>query len=145
MKKILLLLGTCFLLSSCSSITKIITVKQLDIYGSGVIQKPVVVDLEVRETKVYGFSSMSSSTPVEIVKKNAVADALKNVKADVLIEPKFEIEKKSSTITASVSGFPGFYKNFRPITPDDIKLLEVGVIQKAEVYEPSNVKRNRNK
>lgn len=143
MKKILLFLGTCFLLSSCSSITKIITVKQLDIYGSGVIQKPVVVDLEVRETKVYGFSSMSSSTPVEIVKKNAVADALKNAKADVLVEPKFEIEKKSTTITASVSGFPAIYKNFRPISQDDVKLLEVGVIQKAEVYEPSATKKKR--
>jgi hypothetical protein len=86
---------------------------------------------------------MSSTTPVEIVKKNAVADALKNAKADVLIEPKFEIEKKSSTITASVTGFPAFYKNFRPITQDDVKLLEVGVIQKAEVYEPANVKRNK--
>jgi hypothetical protein len=143
MKNFLLFLGACLMLSSCSSIARIITVKQLDIYGSGVIQKPVIVDLEVRETKVSGFSSMKSITPVEIVKKNAVADALKNAKADVLIEPKFEIEKNSRTITASVTGFPAFYRNFRPISQDDVKLLEVGIIQKAEVYEPTFVKRKK--
>jgi hypothetical protein len=144
MKNSLLILGAFTFLTSCSSITRVVTVKQLDIYGSGVIQKPVVVDLEVRESKVSGYSSMSSSTPIEVVKKNAVAEALKNAKADVLVEPKFEIEKKNNTITASVTGFPAIYKNFRPITQDDVKLLEVGVIQKAEVYEPSSTKKGKN-
>ncbi len=145
MKNAVLILFFVTMLSSCNSVTKIFTVKQLDIYGSGVIQKPVVVDLEVRETIVTGSSSMRSTTPVELVKKCAVADALKNAKADVLVEPKFEIEKKKRLITASVSGFPAYYKNFRPITAEDVKLLEVGVIQKAEVYEPSSTKKSRRK
>ena len=143
MKNLILAFASMMMLSSCSVFTKSITVKQLDIYGSGVIQKPVIVDLDVRDAKVSGYSSMAASSSIEQVKKFAVADALKNAKADVLVEPKFEIEKTTTKITASVTGYPANYKNFRSITIDDVPLLEVGIIQKAEVYEPVSSKKSK--
>ena len=141
MKNLILAFASMMMLSSCSVITKSITVKQLDIYGPGVIQKPVIVDLDVRDAKVSGYSSMAKSSSVEQVKNFAVADALKNAKADVLVEPKFEIEWTPTKITVSVTGYPAIYKNFRPITIDDVPLLDVGIIQKAEVYEPVSSKK----
>ncbi len=117
----------------------------MDIYGSGVIQKPVIVDLNVSQTRVTGYAKESSSESLETVKQKAVGDALKKANADVLVEPKFDTETKSGYTTAFVSGWPATYTNFRAITPDDIPLLEAGVLQKAEVYAPATVSEKKNK
>lgn len=124
-------------------VQKTSTVKVFDIYGSGVIQIPVVADLDVKDLKVTGVAHASSSVHLEVVKTRAVADALKNAKADVLVEPKFETETKAGKTTAIVTGWPANYINFRPIEFDDIELIKAGIIQKAEVYEPSEVRRKR--
>ena len=129
-------------LVSCATL-KTSTSKSLDIYGSGVIQKPVVADLNVVQTKVTGFAKETASQSVESVKQKAVADALKKSSADVLIEPKFETETKSGYTTALVSGWPATYSNFRVISPDDIPLLQAGILQKAEVYTPPTVEKKK--
>jgi len=121
------------------------TAKTMDIYGSGVIHKPVVVDLTVKDIKVTGTATSKSGLTVEQVKNMAVADALKKAVADVLIEPKFETESYAGKITATVTGFPGYYSNFRPIKAEDIPLLEAGLLQTAKVYEPSNLVQKKQK
>lgn len=120
--------------TSCSVI-KTNTSKTMDIYGAGVLHKPVIVDLDVKEIRVTGMATMTKGVSIEPVKQDAVADALRKANADVLVEPKFETKTSRGLTTATVTGFPATYKNFRPITLEDVKLLRVGVTQKAEVFE----------
>ncbi len=140
MKKILFIaVVTSFFLTSCV-VVKTDTSKTMDIYGAGVIQKPVLVDLEVKETKVTGTATGTATgaagKTMDPIKQSAVADALKKANADVLVEPVFETVTTGGKTTATVTGFPATYKNFRSIKPEDVELLKVGVTQKADVYEP---------
>lgn len=123
-------------LSSCAVVNKTNTIKKMDIYGAGVIQKPVIVDLDVKETKVSGtVTGGTYNSEIEPLKHLAVADLLKKENADVLVEPKFEIETSGGQLTVTVTGWPATYTNFRPITKDDVELMKVGLLQKADVYE----------
>lgn len=139
--RILLLSLLSSLLTSCVTM-KTNTTKTMEIYGAGVIQNPVIVDLEVRETKVTGLAE-SKSESLSVIKNNAVANAMKNARADVFVEPKFETTTIGGNTTVTVTGFPATYKNFRPIKVDDLKLLEAGITQKAKTYEPIPPKKKK--
>ncbi len=142
MKTKLILFAIATMLFSSCGVFKTYTVKTSDIYGSGVIQKPVIVDLEVSDFKVTGKATATGKS-LEEIKKLAVYDAIKTANADVLVEPQFNTETKSGTTTATVTGYPAIYKNFRPITLDDVDLLKVGILQKANVYEPAEEKKKK--
>ncbi len=112
------------LLQSCTSISKFSTAKTTDIAAS-INQKPTLVDLEVKDAKVTATASYKSTEKgFEAIKQEAVANALKSVNADILVEPKFDTEVKNSTITITVTGYPGFYKNFRAVKTEDLLILE---------------------
>lgn len=122
--KFVLVVASAALLQSCTSLSKFSSAKTIDIAAS-VNQKPTLADLDVKENKVSGTASYKSSEKsFEAIRLEAVANALKSVNADILVEPKFDTEIKSSTITISVTGYPGFYKNFRTIKTDDLPVLE---------------------
>jgi hypothetical protein len=110
----------------------------MDVDLTGILQKPVIVDLEVKENKVTGVATgntdVVSST---IVKQEAIADAVKKANADILVEPMFITETVDRKITVTVTGFPANYKNFRPIKQEDIPLLNTGRVRKASIYEPN--------
>jgi hypothetical protein len=142
--KLLLFVLTTFFISSCT-VVKTYTTKTHEIYGSGVIQKPVIVDLEVNEFKVTGTATEKSGKGLYEIKNLAVANALKKAGADVLVEPQFETETKFGMTTATVTGFPATYKNFRPIQLEDVELLKVGILQKANVYQPTEEKKRGRK
>lgn len=130
------------ILNACA-VVKTKTAKTMDIYGGGVIQIPVVVDLDVDEQKVKATATSESGESLENVKNQAIVTALKNANADVLVEPTFETEIKTGKVTATVTGYPAVYKNFRPIKEADIELVRAGVIHKAEVYEPEQQKKRK--
>jgi hypothetical protein len=129
-------------LTSCTTL-RTNTAKRMDIYGSGVIQHPVVAELFVRQSKITGTAN--NATTVEEAKNNAVVDALRNSSADVLIEPTFEVVRSRGVISATVTGFPATYTNFRPATYEDIPLLDMGVLQYANVYEPTQVEKKNSR
>ncbi len=129
--------------ASCSTTTTM-TSKRMDIYGSGVIQHPVVAELDVKDIKVTGNAQSSSTSSVADVRNNAIADALKNANADVLIEPVFETETRQGVTSVKVTGFPGTYTGFRLATPEDVPLLDMGILQKATVAEPQEEKKRSN-
>jgi hypothetical protein len=131
--QIFLFLSITILFSSCSS-TKINTAKSIDIYGAGVIQKPVIVDLVVKETKVTGFATGNG---LETVKSMAIANAINKANIDILVEPKFEITTAGDKTTVTVNGFPGTYKNFRPMVEEDLKLAEMGYTTVVKTGEAS--------
>lgn len=119
----LVMLSALFL-QSCKSVSKFSSAKTLDIEAI-VNQKPTLADLEVKDKKVTGTASYKSTEKgYEAIKQEAVANALKSINADILVEPNFDTEVNNSTITITVTGYPGFYKNFRPIKTEDLPVLE---------------------
>lgn len=122
------------------------TVKSMDIYGSGVMHLPVVVDLVVSNTKVTAtVVSSSSATSIEDLKIAATAKAISEAKADILVEPSFVVETVGYEKTVTVTGFPATYANFRSITHDDVALLQVGALQVADVSQNKAVSRETTK
>lgn len=123
---------------SCNT-AKWSTTKTMDVNGAGIIQMPVLADLDIKDIKVSG-SARALEMPLENIKNNAVNDALIKANADVLVEPKFVIEKSTQGTIVTVTGYPATYKNFRNIKVEDIPLLQLGAKQKAKVYEPTEQK-----
>jgi len=123
------------LFTSCS-VSKTTTTKTMDIYGAGVIQNPVIVDLDVKEVKVVGVAKASSPTDaLEDVKQDAIIDALKKADADVLVEPSFVTISYGGKKEVTVTGFPAKYKNFRSLKVEDLQLIQLSISQKANVTE----------
>ena len=145
MKRIVTGLVIVITLASCSSTKSTTnTSKTLNIYGSGVIQKPVIVDLEVKQTKVTATVNGKLGSNIEVLKAEAVSAAVKNAQADVLVEPTYTIVSNRGTSTVTVSGFPATYKNFRDIKPEDIPLIKAGILQTAKVAEPTTIWNKKN-
>jgi hypothetical protein len=118
-----------FSLGSCA-VLKTHSTKTAEITNTEIIQKPVIVDLDVKDVKVVGNAESSSSVLIEETKNNAVNDALKNANADVLIEPKFDIVTARGKRTVTVTGFPAMYKNFHSFTDKDTTVLKASTIVK---------------
>lgn len=131
---LLISLGAC---SGMKSTTN--TAKTLPIYGAGVIQKPVIVELDVKQTKVSATVNGKLGSSIETLKAEAVSMAIKNAAADVLVEPSYTIVSNSRTSTVTVTGFPATYKNFRDITIEDVPLIKAGILQTARVAEPTMI------
>jgi hypothetical protein len=127
------------LLSSCTT-QHFITTKTTNIHGAGVIQKPVIVDMEVKEEKVSGTSNGKGKHVTDDLKHLAVADALKKSNADELVEPRFETDIKGRRITVTVTGFPANYKNFHTIKQEEVELLKAGKVNEAKTMNAGHVK-----
>ena len=148
MKKVLaalLIVLTSINIVSCSS-TKLTTntSKTLSVYGAGVIQKPVIVELDVKQTKVTATVSGKLGSNVLVLKAEAVSLAVKNAGADVLVEPTYTIVSNRGTTEVTVNGFPATYKNFRDITIEDVPLIKAGILQTAKVAEPTMIWQKKN-
>ncbi|NPA43757.1 MAG: hypothetical protein GXO27_07000 [Chlorobi bacterium] len=141
MKK-LLLLTFGFLLASCGT-TRIKTARAMPVDGIGVIHKPVVAELEVRESKVTGEATAPARVSVESVKNQAIIDALQKADADVLVEPVYDIKITRFKIVAKVTGYPAVYKNFHTIREDEIKLLYAGALYQPKVERVTAVRDQR--
>ncbi|HZW78650.1 MAG TPA: hypothetical protein VFF21_10135 [Flavobacteriaceae bacterium] len=135
MKKFLFIPFLALGVASCTTL-KSGTSKTLDIVGPGVIQMPVVADLEVRSVKVSHTLTYKASNVVakNNAKSDVVRELLQREKADVLIEPTYESVSTAGNIELTVFGFPATYKNFRIIQKEDIELIEAAprLLQKAE-------------
>lgn len=115
-------------MSSCT-VTQTSTTKTMDVYGAGVIQKPVIADLEVSGTKVE--AEMTGSKSSVTLKDEVLAKAIYESKADVLVEPRYYTKSSGAyDVTIKVTGYPATYKNFRPIKEEDLLLLKPGVVIK---------------
>ena len=108
---------------SCATVdqTSSSTTRVMDVYGAGVLQHPVIGEMDVDIEKVTGTVERSGRvTNIEPLKVLAMNDAIKTAGADILVEPTFEIVSENSKTTVTVSGYPASYTNFRPITIDDV-------------------------
>jgi len=130
--------------SSCSS-NKTITSKSSDIYGAGVVQYPVVAEMEVSQTKASGTVVWKGGgASINTLKEMAISEAVKSANADVLVEPVFEIEVKGRKRTVTAKGYPAKYKSFRDALPSDTLVLKIGTAQRIDDVEPApNPKKTR--
>ena len=143
MKRIILFSLLSTTLFSCASLQKSSTAKTLDIYGSGVMHTPVIADLEVRDTKISGTKTGSTSNALHLLKLEAVATALRTASADVLVEPSYQIETTGSKVTVTATGFPANYKNFRKMTVADTVLVKPVLLMRAQSVDPVPAKKKR--
>src|SRR5690606_31676545 len=140
MRIIITILAIAIAFSSCKSLNSTTnTANTLNIYGSGVIQKPVIVELDVKQSKVTATVTGKLGSSIEALKAEAVRSAIKAAQAAGPVEPRSTIVTKGGTSTVTVKGFPATYKNFRDITPEDVPLIRAGILQTARVAEPTSV------
>jgi len=140
MKHINLIFTLSFLfLASCTT-QHAITTKTTDIYGSGVIQKPVLVDMDVKEEKVSATINARGKKVSDDLKNQVLAEAIKKSNADVLVEPRFETDIKGRKMTVTVTGFPATYKNFHTIKQDEVELLKVAKVKQVETMDAIETK-----
>ena len=119
-----MVLASSLCLNSCSTASKFSSSKTLDITAN-VNQKPTLVDLDVKDVKISATATGRVGTVTfETVKSDAVSMAIKAANADILVEPKYETITKGSDMTVTVTGYPGFYKNFRVVKTEDVPILE---------------------
>ena len=121
-------------LASCTT-QHAITTKTTDIYGSVVIQKPVLVDMDVKEEKVSATINARGKKVSDDLKNQVLAEAIKKSNADVLVEPRFETDIKGRKMTVTVTGFPATYKNFHTIKQDEVELLKVAKVKQVETMD----------
>ena len=138
-KSLIIAFCTTLALMSCSSVAKFSSGKTIDITPT-IVQKPTVADMQVNEKKVTGTHSGKITTiPLEAIKNEAVASALKTVNADILVEPRFETTVNGSLTTVMVSGFPATYTNFRTMKDEDIPLMQIGAVRQVNTFTPPTV------
>ena len=138
MKKLLFLLGITAMIMACSPGQRMSsTIKMMDIYGAGVIQQPVIAELQVDVEKISGNARGGTGVTIANVKNNAVADALRKSGADILIEPVYEIQTTGNSTHVTVTGFPGRYTNFRQAEPRDSLFIDSRILQKPQTVEQS--------
>jgi hypothetical protein len=130
---LLLVIITLFLNSCAPTKTTTSTAKTIDVYGAGVVHLPVVVELEVNQEKF--TTTVSGTATVDQLKNEALIKALKETKADVFVEPTYDVVINGMNKTVIIKGYPAFYKNFRTIVKDDVELLDIGVLQKAKTVQ----------
>ena len=123
------------LLASCSA-TEIFFVKKRVLYAENpvVIPAPTMMDLDVAEEKVEGSFSGDLMDPEEGLKNSALYQALKSSGSDILVEPVYQIKKVDSRRIVVVSGFPARIRRFRPVTKEDVPLLELRKYVPARYY-----------
>lgn len=119
---LLFLIALTLSLGACKMTSQ--TTVTTDVEGPTVIQKPVVADLEVKEERISGTATAKGSTPLGEMKQMAISDALTKAKADVLVEPRYEVTKSFSKITVNVTGYPATYKNFRSMEAQDTIFID---------------------
>jgi hypothetical protein len=133
----LLGLGMLLLASCNNTVYKSHTAKSMEIYGSGVMHLPVVADLSVRTAKVsFSVNDKNTSMNMRQLREAAIAGALQEHKADVLVEPSFSLERKRRVNTLTVSGWPADYTQFRTMDTTDIRLMDAGTLHRAETSTP---------
>lgn len=126
MRKLILFTLVAMLCSSCAVTYKTRTARMATV-PTTFWTIPSLADLEVKEEKVSGSSEGDVNRRKfflgkKVQEDNAIAKALQSCGADVLIEPQFVYEyKKARLQKVTVTGYPGYFRNFRAVPYEDIK------------------------
>lgn len=106
------------------------------IKSAPIYQKPLVAEIDVKETKVTGYAEvLGDYVDLEATENEAMVNAIKTAKCDILVNPIFTVEKKENTILnkvtntiltkVTVEGYPAFYKNIHSIKDDEKYIIDL--------------------
>ena len=110
--------------SSCKFNKFTSSTKLIDVKLKPIISNQLIVELNVASLKSQGSANgITKLISLDILKQNAMADALKKTGADILIEPVFVIETYNANVIVTVSGFPAKYIHFKSFTLADTMLI----------------------
>lgn len=114
-------------MTSCRTI-RVSTAETTEVQ-TNVIQYPTVTDLtvmkKVEKTITWNFNPFKHER-LALQKTNLMADLLKELDADILLEPQYTFKKVPfGERTLSITGYPAKFKDFRKATEEDLKALQV--------------------
>jgi len=113
-------IATFSFIAGCSNTVKDNTLRAVQLTPS-IQSVPMVAELEVTGQKVMGQAKGKTQSENQL-KKEAIAEALRQVNGDVLVGANFfyEVVDKSD-LTVTVIGYPAHYKNFKPKDVCEVK------------------------
>jgi hypothetical protein len=134
-----LLIAVCLFVFSCTPPQyRSYSSKTTDIYGPGVLQLPLVAELEVSETRVE-TTITRKNMELSKMKIEAVEILMDSLGLDMLIEPRYSSTQKGYRTTLTASGYPAKYYNFHTLDTTEVALLEAGVLHVVPTKEASNL------
>lgn len=127
MKRTIYLIAVILLASSCGPTTNVFRTAKSGNLSYTTVDPIITSDLHVYETKVTGDASNYSDAYIAQadMERMAIANALKKMDADILLEPQFEYQRVNGNgkiISVKVSGYAAKYVNFRKVTEEDIDI-----------------------
>ncbi len=105
----------------CSCSTYKYSAREVFIENRNIIAAPTVVDVDVDYSKRITETSRKCKTQSEAMQE-AKYKAITNNGIDILVDMVCKIEKRGGRYSATVTGFAGYYKNFRTLY-EDIRLM----------------------
>lgn len=92
----------------------------------GIIQRPLMADIEVGKEKK-SLTRTYKNVTVNMAKEMLIADFIHENNADLIVQPLFSTKTENTTAKANVevslSGYPANYRNIRNYEPKDSSLL----------------------
>ena len=105
----------------CSCSTYKYSAREVFIENRNIIAAPTVVDVDVDYSKRITETSRKCKTQSEAMQE-AKYKAITNNGIDILVDMVCKIETRGGRYSATVTGFAGYYKNFRTLY-EDIRLM----------------------
>ncbi len=132
--------------TGCSNVQKSNTLRAVPLTPKAQAA-PMIAELEVDNIKTLGQAKGKTKAKDILqgdreLEQEAIAAALKQSNADVLVGANFFQEKVNDSLTVTVVGYPAKYKNFRPkeiLKPQtDIQAVVVGGTVSVQITKPEN-------
>ena len=112
--------------------------KTTDVHISGVVQRPVIVDLDV-SSKKKTITMTKTNLSIQELKDLALYTFIENHKADIIVEPMYQVVIRDEGTTVVLKGFPAKYKNFRSAKKDDLEIIKAGLSDRTKVTSMQSV------
>ncbi|MCG9879366.1 MAG: hypothetical protein MH472_02095 [Bacteroidia bacterium] len=107
--------------SSCT--VRQVTADYLYLSKPQILIKPQIADIDIQKKKVEATITVKTSLykpdPIEAAKNLALKEAIKNSNADLLVQPTYDVNYNNNVTTATVTGYPATFKEFREFKPTD--------------------------
>lgn len=109
--------------SSCATVkTKSVDYDYMYINKQGIIQRPLVTDLEVAKEKK-SLARTYDNVTVAQAKENIMGEFIKEFTCDLVVQPYFTTTSEGTavktTVNVTVNGYPASYRNIRMYEPKD--------------------------
>lgn len=132
MRKIYILLALIALMTSaCQSVQSYTEcqTRSLNLTAKSVVT-PVAADLNVSSNRIKFEKDFvvtkSNGMNVTKAKQYALAEVMKQYKADVIVAPLVNVSAKDNNIHVVVYGYPATYTNFRKAKVEDFRRMKIG-------------------